>query len=420
MLDRTVAPPINFNPIINNIEYKTYNLGNNIPLYYIQDNQQSVIGIEIVFGGAKIHESIKGASYFSSHLLKSGINNLDATQLNEFFELRGAFVQVQSGLDSNSFSLYCLSEKINEVLPLFLKLFNEPIFPEYQLDKLKKKKQQEIDINEQKTSYWASKLIKESLFGNHPYGQVLSKEDINSLTRQNIDNHWYKLSKSNVQMITIAGSFNINQIIDIFDSNSFNDNQHLTIKKNKISNSTPKLTTKDFINSNQSSLKIGMHSISLSHKDYAAFSLINTIFGGYFGSRLMQSIREDRGLTYGINSSLVHLKESSYLMISADLKKGVGNEVIKLIKIELDKLSNQIIDNVELTKVKNYIISKYKTDTETIFDKINKIKFIKTNSLSDSFFSTFHKSLLDIEPLHINNISNKLINPNKFHSVIVD
>ena len=240
MLDRTVAPPINFDPTINKLEYNTHIVSDDIPIYYIQDNQQSVVGIEIVFGGAKLHEVSNGASYFSTHLLKSGISNLDSNELNEFFELRGAFVQVQSGLDSNSISLYCLSEKLKEVLPLFLKLFNEPIFPQYQLDKLKKKKEQEININEQKTSYWASKLLKKSLFGNHAYGHVLSKKDIKSLTRNSLINHWNKLSQPSVNMITIAGSFDIIQITDIFESSFHKHNQVSNPEKRIINNNIPK------------------------------------------------------------------------------------------------------------------------------------------------------------------------------------
>ena len=420
MLDRTVAPPINFDPTINKLEYSTHILSSDIPVYYIQDNQQSVVGIEIVFGGAKLHEVSNGASYFSTQLLKSGINNLDANALNEFFELRGAFVQIQNGLDSNSFNLYCLSEKLNEVLPLFLKLFKEPVFPQYQIDKLKKKKGQEIDINEQKTNYWASKLVKESLFGNHAYGQILSKEDINSLTRSCINDHWNTLSLPSVDMITIAGSFNINQIIDIFEPSFHTHNQVSDSEKNVINSTLPKFNTKELINSNQSSLKIGMQSIKLTHKDYPTFSLSNTILGGYFGSRLMQSIREDKGLTYGINSSLVHLQESSYLVISADLKKGAGKEVINLINTELDKLSNQKISEDELIKVKNYIISKYKSETETVFDKINKVKFLKSNKLSDTFFTSFHKTLLESDSSSINTVVKNLINTDNFHTVIVE
>jgi len=126
MLNRKEPPHVSFDPTIDDLVYETKSLANGISLYSITDKTQDVCGIEIIFGGGKTEESINGASYFSTNLLKAGSGKNNATAINNFFELRGAFVQFQNGLDHNSFSLYCLTSKLKETLPFFVDLFNNP------------------------------------------------------------------------------------------------------------------------------------------------------------------------------------------------------------------------------------------------------------------------------------------------------
>lgn len=422
MLIRSVPPKLHLNNTINELSYDSYELENNTQLYSIEDKSQSICGIEIIFNGGKIDEDVHGASFFSCNLLKSGIEGFNSNRINDFFELRGAFVQVQNGLDYNSFSLYCLSEKLEETLPFFLKLFSEPIFPKDQLDKLIIKKEQELDINEQKSNYWATKLLKNALFGIHPYGLVLDKGNIRNLTSEDLKKHWVNNSLGNILFVTAVGNFNSNQVISDFDS--FLRNQKTNPSKSKkqlVLNSNYGLyERKNLDNSKQSSLKIGITTIRLDDGNYQSLSLANTLFGGYFGSRLMQSIREDKGLTYGINSSIIHLSKASYLQIAADIKINAGEEVIDLIKIEIDKFINDSIPKSELNKVKSYLIGEYKSNSETIFDKISKVKFLKINNLKDSYYTNHFNSILELKSSQIQASFKEYISPSLFNTVLVE
>ncbi len=398
MLIRSIAPKLSFNSKINSIDYSTQELNNSVPLYFIEDKNKSICGIEIVFAGGKIDETTNGASFFSTNLLKSGIEGFDSNAINDFFELRGAFVQVQAGLDFNSLSLYCISDKLDETLPFFLKLFNSPTFPKHQVDKLVKKKEQELDINDKKSNYWATKLLKKSLFNNHPYGKVLTKKELKLITSEHLIKHWNTYSGNSIKFITAVGNFNLNNVSDELDKGlaKLISPPPSAKKKNNETYTSPSFARKNLPKNGQSSLKIGAHCIDLVHPDYTALSFSNSIFGGYFGSRLMQSIREDKGLTYGINSAIIHLAESSYVQISADIKIGVGKEVIDLIKDELYKLTNTFIEDHEISKVKNYLIGEYKSSSETIFDKMSKVKFLKIHNLPNSYYIDHFSSMLEV------------------------
>lgn len=421
MLIRSVAPKLNFNSTINKLPYNTYQLANSCPLYAIEDKNQAVVGVEIIYGAGKNNEIKKGASYFSSSLLKAGISGFNSNDINEFFELRGAFVQVQSALDYNSLSLYCLSEKLDEALPFFLKLFTQPIFPQDQLDKLVKKKYQELEINEQKSNYWAAKLLKKALFKNHPYGHVLDKQELSSITQEDLSEHWKNYSSNNIQFITATGNINLNDLInkieDTIDPQATEKNSIKDIFKPSHNSSSEK---KKLPNNGQSSLKIGIHSIALTSPEYPSLSFGNTLLGGYFGSRLMQSIREDKGLTYGISSSIVHLKEASYIQISADVKIGAGSEVIDLIKIELENLTNSAIAEQELDKVKSYLIGEYKSNSETIFDKMSKVKFLKLQNLPDAYYIDHFNAILNLDAQKIQEVLRNFFKAESFNTVLVE
>ena len=417
MLDRSAAPEVSFNPEINLLNYQTSILRNAIPVYSIADSRHEVVGIQFFFSGGKKLEASKGASYFATHLLKSGTKTFNVNYINDFFEFRGAFVQIQSGLDYDSISLYCLSEKLEEVLPFFLVLVNESNFPEDQIDKLRKKKIQEININLQKSNYWANKLLKQSLFGTHAYGHLISIDDIEALERANIQSFWNS-ALNNIGFVTITGKFDEEFVLKLLE-NFLKAPKPRSIAATKFKFEVSR-QIKSLESSEQTSLKIGLPTIELTHSDYPALSLGNTIWGGYFGSRLMQTIREEKGLTYGIRSSFLHLQEVSYLQISADLKKGAGEETLSLIESELNLLIQKSVSSDELNKVKSFIIGEYKSGTESIFDKMSKIKFLKVHNLPDNYFVELYRKILESNSENVAKAIEKYIVPQLFHVVIVE
>ncbi len=420
MINRAIAPGCNFSTKIPSLNYDSYFLENGIPVYAIHDKDQEICGLELIFEGGKRVEPVPGASYFATHLLTAGTSQYTKSEINKFFELRGAFVQMQAGIDICSFNLYCLSNQLNNILPFFAHLFLEPAFPNEQIEKLKTQKKQSIKINEQKSSYNASKILRKYLFGKHPYSHILSENDINNLNKRDIVKYWHHVSVKSLKFISLAGNFkddalkNLNTFFGLQSINRQTSSSKIKISPNY------GLVKNGLKNSRQASLKLATLTISPTHEKYPLVSLTNTILGGYFGSRLMQSIREDKGLTYGIHSSIVHLKDASYVQISADVKKGSTTQVIELIWNEVNKLGSQNISNQEITKVINYLIGSYLTSTDNIFDKMAKIKHLKLHNLSDNFYSIFYQQIASISSKQIKQTTQEYFNRELFTTALVE
>ncbi|MFT4739097.1 MAG: zinc protease, partial [Paraglaciecola sp.] len=161
--------------------------------------------------------------------------------------------------------------------------------------------------------------------------------------------------------------------------------------------------------SEQVSLRQGM--FSLSKKDLAIHTLgiANTMLGGYFGSRLMKSIREEKGYTYGIYSTLVHTIDHSYWMLGSELVKEHKQDALDQIEKELEKLATVPPDVRELETMKNYLKGKLLSSVDSIFTKIGMIKGLKLYGLSDDYFEQYLQTINSIKPDDINLAVNKYL-----------
>ena len=144
-----------------------------------------------------------------------------------------------------------------------------------------------------------------------------------------------------------------------------------------------------------------------SHEDFAGLSIANTILGGYFGSRLMQNIREDKGYTYGVGSSLYSFKEKGLFMISTDVSqeyyKATLNECFK----EIDRLCTDTVADSELFRVRQYIEGELLRQLDGPFNLAETFRSLLTFGLDFSFLKSFLIVLDHITPKDIQNLAFK-------------
>jgi predicted Zn-dependent peptidase len=158
-------------------------------------------------------------------------------------------------------------------------------------------------------------------------------------------------------------------------------------------------------NSIQSSLRLGKRIINRNHKDYPALVLLNHIFGGYFGSRLMKNIREDKGLTYGIHSSISNLKHDAFFVIGADVNRINKDIAIAEIRKELDTLRNKIVGGQELQTAKSHLLGSLQLEIANPFSVIDKIKTIHLIGLDENFYNDLFVEILNVDETAIQRVA---------------
>lgn len=394
MLDRKSAPQC--------AEIKNFHLPapeileltNGIPLVLFKDVQQQVLKIELVFNAGKWFETKRGAAHFTAQMLEKGTPNKTSYQIAEVFDRFGCSVEVSAGYDFISISLYVLSKNINKVLPLFCEIVTSPSFPESEFLLLKDVFKQNLKINSKKNSYVAGKAIRQNIFGDqHPYGSSIEADDVDKLTREDLLNYFSNHFVLHEVYITGFLSTSTKQLLISELSGVKSTTTQIT---KAISSNTIEAFSRhiEIPGSVQSSLRLGKKTINRSHPDYPAFVLLNHILGGYFGSRLMKNIREEKGLTYGIHSSINTLKNDALFLIGTDVNRETQDLAFSEIKAEINKLIEEPIERSELEVTKNHLLGSLQLETANPFSILEKIKTIRLNQLNPNFYNTLFKNIL--------------------------
>jgi len=143
-----------------------------------------------------------------------------------------------------------------------------------------------------------------------------------------------------------------------------------------------------------------------------------TIFGGYFGSRLMTNIREEKGYTYGIGSFVLILKQASYLVISTEVGNTYVEPTLSEIALEMRKLQTEPISENELETVKSYLLGEFLRDFDGPFALASSFKAINDFDLDYSFYDEALKVLRNITSAELMQLAQQYLNPEDFHTVV--
>jgi zinc protease len=425
MIDRTSAPLIK-DAIEFDLKLKPYQkmvLNNGVEVYAINAGEQELLQLEIVFYAGNSYEANKGVALATNFMLKNGTSTKTAFQINEHFEYYGAYCNRSCYNETAVLSLHTLNKHLNVLLPVMREMITDANFPESELDIFKQNSQQKLQVNLKKCDFVANRLIDAYLFGeDHPYGKYLSAENYQALSTDQLKAHFKQYYVNGRAVIFVAGKLPA----DLFEqlNQQFGD---LAITKNGQSlpaqQLIPAVQKKQHISNDpngvQAAIRIARPFPNRHHPDFMNVMVLNTLFGGFFGSRLMSNIREDKGYTYGIHSYVKnHIQESAW-MISTEAGKDVSEATVTEVYKEMDLLRNTLIDEEELLLVRNYMIGSILGDLDGPFQIIGRWKNIILNDLDEHYFYDSIKVIKSISAEELKALAEKYLKPADFYELVV-
>lgn len=419
MLDRKIAPPFKRVANIAIPQAKRTCLDNGIPLYYIEAGKQPVVRLEFIFKAGAWYEDNKGASYFAAKMLSEGTQQKSSAQISYEVEKFGAYLELNPTLDYSIVTLECLSKHLNNLLPLLHEILRQPTFPEDELVTLKNIKAQQTRVQNEKSSFLASKKFREAIFGEaHPYGKDLTLEDIDKLTRDDVRSFYdqYYTLPFEILISGLPDSGFIADINKIFGQTVL---QKAAADPTYISHpiSSPTIIEKEA--NLQSSIRVGKKLLTKDQPDYVKLLIVNEILGGYFGSRLMKNIREDKGYTYGISSALVPLRNDGYFIIGTDVNKENTRNTLQEIYKEIEVLQTTLISDDELNTVRSFMIGSFLSEINTPFALSDKFKGVHLYGLGYDFYDSYLQTVNNITSTEIRDLAQQYLQRDTFSEVIV-
>ena len=399
-------------------------LKNNISLFGFNGAKNDIIRIDLVFNSGRWTESAKMVSEVTAKLFKSGTATLSSFELSEQIDSYGSTIKASAGYNTFNVSLYCMNRFLEPSLQLLKTCLTEIIFPESELDLLQKNAMAKLKVSQEKNDYLADVAFKKTVFGEmHPYGYETTEDAIKNITG-NLLRQFYKQDvQPNNCTVFIAGKYADHELylIDKY-LGSWNQEQGIKYtedKKIESIKSDPKSIRIKKEKSVQASIVIGKEFFNKHHEDYAPFVLLNTIFGGYFGSRLMGNIREEKGLTYGIHSGLSTLKYNGIFSIQTDTNLENLDVCLREIYMETERLQNELISQEEIKLARNYLLGKFLGRTDGPFNQIEVFKSYFVENLAINKFEEFVETIKQTDALSLQRLAQKYLIKDSMYEVVV-
>lgn len=407
MLNRQVAPDSFILKDLSLTKPLIKELSNGLSVHIIQDDTNPVLKIDLLFPAGKVNDEKPGQALICAKVMVEGTKSYPDSELQELLDHYGAHLDVSVDYDYTTVSLLCLKEHVNLLLPVLKSAITEPLFDAEDFEKIKLQQLQKIRVNNQKNALIATKGLRKKLLNGTPYSKALEEEYLNEISKQDIENYFNQYFALQPEII-VAGDFDEN-VFDYFEEH-FVMLEFSSQDADYDSKLSP-IIEDDLIKregSVQASIRMGAITIPRTHPDYYDLSIANEIFGGYFGSRLMKNIREDKGYTYGIYSVLINYKHLDYHIIGADVKIDHIEDTVAEVYKEMEELKTNPVPDEEIETIKNYMLGKIASSLDTVFHQSENYK-VKLSEGADylDYFDAYVNSIRNITADRILEISKK-------------
>lgn len=421
MLDRTIAPQFRRIENINFIKAEKEVLNNNIPLFKINGGDQNLVRIEFLFKNVNWNAEKPLQTAAVNAMLTEGTNNLSAAEIVSEIDYYGAFLQTDYGLDYCSVTLYSLTKHLVSTLPIVKDILTDSIFPEKELTTFCKNQKQKLQVNLERNDFLARRAFNRSVFGNTLYGFAPEESDYENIKRDDLLEFFKKMYRPENCTIVVSGKI-ADETLELINA-LFSDwvsNEAPSVENSfSFPQSPGELVLIEKEDALQSAIRLGIPTVNRTHQDYAGLQVLNTVLGGYFGSRLMANIREDKGYTYGIGSANVPYKNCGVFFIASEVGVDVCKNTLEEIQKEIQVLQTVLIPEEELSLVKNYLMGSILGSLENAFSHADKFKSIYFSDLGYDYYDNYIKTIKEISAEKLKDLANIYLKYEDFTKIIV-
>lgn len=384
-----------------------------VPVYLTGKGTEDLLRIEFVFDAGQVKESLQMTASVTNEMLTEGTSLHDAVALNEAIDHTGAVFTPVVDKDKAGLVIITLLKTLDRVLGLAAETLYHPTFPDDEFELLRDRKYQQYLTNRKKTSVVSRELFFNSLFGDTQYGRITRPEDFRILNTGALRDFHARFYASGNLYITVAGKDpqRALPVLEKYFSTHTTDNSTTEAGSFYRGITGGEKRFAEVAESVQSSIRIGWKGIEKDHPDFPGLQVANTLLGGYFGSRLMKNIREDKGFTYGIGSVAGALKHGGYISVITDVATQYRDKTIKEIFREIEKLRKKEVDDNELMLVRNHMMGDLARAFDGPFAVAEALRGVLDSELSMDYYRKLGETIKTISPGKIKELFNTYYNP---------
>lgn len=424
MLDRTQQPTVTPIDKINIALPEKRIMPNGIPLSVINAGEQEVVRLDLIFGGGKWHQTQVLQALFANRMLREGSRTFTSKQIAEKLDYYGAWLELSSAFECTYLTLYSLNKYFEQTLAVIESILKEPTFPDKELSTVVDANKQQFLVNSTKVDVIAQKNYLCSVFGSgHPcshYAEIGDFDKITPVVLKEFHDRYYHSQNCSAYL---AGKVTDKIMVALEKALGTAEWGNVSMGK-AIKNSYPIEPTKEkriYIERSdamQSSIKMGAPMMKRTNPEYLKMRVLMTIFGGYFGSRLMSNIREDKGYTYGIAAGIGFYSDSGIFTVSTEAANEYAESIVKEVYHEIDLLQTELVSPKELEMVRSYMLGDMCRSYEGPFSLSDAWMFIDVNHLDTDYFQRSLEAVRTVTPSELRDLACKYIHKDTLIEVI--
>ncbi len=420
MLDRKEVPQIKQVGQLNLPNSRIRKLDNGIEVAMLKMGSQEVVHVEFVF---KV-----GMSQSNNFVLPTTAVNMVSTaseifssgEIIEKIDYYGAFLDSSVNMDFITFSVFSLSKYIDKVLMIFQDALINVVYKENDINTYLKNNKEKLKTDLEKVQFLCLREFNKQIFKGHAYGKFIELSDFSGLEKNDLEDFHLNSINPDILNVIVSGNFD-NNIYDVLNRSfgKWNGQSHLHTQS-ILKSSLPEKVYVNKDNAVQSALRIGkVLDIEYGTDEYVVLKVLNTVLGGYFGSRLMSNLREEKGYTYGISSSVISYELATFFVISSEVKGDAEKDALNEIYKEIRLITEELIADSELDTVKNYMLGSLLKVIDGPFLVAEQFKLFNLRDLDLDYLNKYSEMIQNVSSVQLLNCAKKHLNPVSLSEIVV-
>jgi zinc protease len=394
-----------------------HQLDNKVPVSILRAGSQNVTKIDIEFPAGAVQAGIPLIASTTANLMLEGTHNKTSVEISEKVDFLGAYLNTQTYHHHTVITFLCLTRYLPQMLELVNEIITKPSFPHHEYELYLQKKHEEFIFDGEKVKNIASRNFGETILGeDHPYGRQLKAEHFKLITLDQLKEFHKNQYRPEMARIFVAGQPG-DELIGLLNQYFGQTPQKYKESEEPLPEVTPakeKVKNIKKEGAMQTALRIGRPLFNNHHPDFIPLQILNTILGGYFGSRLMTSVREEKGLTYGIGSVIMPLKYSGLWAISSEVAGESRDKAIEAILEEFTRLQDQLVPEDELSMVKRYMMGEMLRNFDGPFSTADIYRTLQEYDMDFGFYDKMISTIRAITAEQIRALAKQYLQPDDF------
>jgi len=425
-LDRTKPPKAGPPKDVQFPDYFDTTLANGINILVIENNKIPAVSIRMVFKDAgSFNDGDKyGLASMTAEMLTKGTVKRTASEIAEEIDFVGGSINAGSDWDGSYISLSVLKKHLNTGIEILSDVAQNPVFAEDELARVKEQRLSSILQGKDDAGNLSDKKFNKVVYGELPYSNPAegTEASVKSMTKEDLQDFYKKNYYAGNLIIAFVGNITKEEALKITEEKFSSLPMNVSGKQNSVNKDKLGSVKGVFIVNKpgavQSSLRVGHIGIPRNNPDYIAVTIMNTILGGYFGSRINYILREKHGFTYGARSGFnPHLYLGDF-SVDTDVRNDVTDSSITLILEELNKITKEEVTDEELETVKNYMTGVFPLQLETANAVASRVINLKLYDLPKDYYSKYISAINKLTKKDILNAAKKYIKPGDITIVV--